>query len=717
MNKRYRLFFFFLVLWNATAGTPPSGGSRSAVSADIERAYAPFDSLKTSMADYVWPTLPLLPVTSSFADFRSTHFHGGIDISTHGKTGLPVFASRSGYISHISVSENGYGKMLCIRHIDGFCTRYAHLKRFNEAVEAYVRRIQYANGVYPLEKELQPGELVVDQFELIAYTGNTGAGDAHLHFEILDGNMNPVNPLLFPAFERAANDRCAPHFRQIAFTPMDANSGVFGSTQTFIADAEEVSEHEFRVTQKIFLHGKIGISVHATDVVGRSGYSNQANRYDCFLDGGRIFSSDILRFPQREYKQIAMHYDWTMYRNGDVYFQKMYLEPGNRLPFYNRLPAESGVIETDALEAGSHDIRIVAGDLEGNSSSLTCSFLCRTPGQKAIENGLQRPAASRSNRELLSDEEEDPSSPSISFSARALKTASLKSSNSLRLQKAFSQDFMTVAAFSHLPFTIRPSVWITTSSRHVLLDISLASKNRYEGTFSFRPEDRGRVRIEAHADINGARDVEASEEFELFPVSSSSGDTIVSPDSMFTISFSPDAVYQTLYCRIEKTPDGYSVQPADVLLNEGSRITYLIPGYLRSHHIGLFESTDFGTSLLDCSAPNEKKILTGRSNRLLGDYVLAADDMPPQISAWKISTIKHRLRFSFHIRDNISGVNANSMRITLDGETIIAEYAEKYARVSFDEPMMLPHGAHTFNITAADRMGNSAIVEKTFFVR
>jgi hypothetical protein len=276
---------------------------------------------------------------------------------------------------------------------------------------------------------------------------------------------------------------------------------------------------------------------------------------------------------------------------------------------------------------------------------------------------------------------------------------------------------MTVAAFSHLPFTIRPSVWITTSSRHVLLDISLASKNRYEGTFSFRPEDRGRVRIEAHADINGARDVEASEEFELFPVSSSSGDTIVSPDSMFTISFSPDAVYQTLYCRIEKTPDGYSVQPADVLLNEGSRITYLIPGYLRSHHIGLFESTDFGTSLLDCSAPNEKKILTGRSNRLLGDYVLAADDMPPQISAWKISTIKHRLRFSFHIRDNISGVNANSMRITLDGETIIAEYAEKYARVSFDEPMMLPHGAHTFNITAADRMGNSAIVEKTFFVR
>ncbi len=426
MDKLCCFYLFLLVFQTAAAGTPPSGNNRAAVSADIEQAYAPFDSLKTSMADYQWPTLPHLPVTSSFADFRSTHFHGGIDISTHGKTGLPVYASRAGYISHISVAGNGYGKMLCIHHYDGFYTRYAHLKKFNEEIESYVRKLQYANGVYPLEKELQPGELVVEQREQIAYTGNTGVGDAHLHFEILDGNMNPVNPLLFPNFEREANDHCPPHFSQVAFTPMDANSGVFGSTRTFIVDAEAVNEHEFRISQKIYFHGKIGVSVHATDDIGTSGYSNQVNRYDCSLDGEKIFSSDILRFPQKEYKQIALHYDWTMYRNGDVYFQKMYIEPGNRLPFYNRLPAGSGIIETDALGAGGHEIRIVAGDQEGNFSTLTCSFICRTPEQRAIESRMQMSTVHHTNRESVAQDEEDPSSFTIPLSARLPGTASIR---------------------------------------------------------------------------------------------------------------------------------------------------------------------------------------------------------------------------------------------------------------------------------------------------
>ncbi len=276
---------------------------------------------------------------------------------------------------------------------------------------------------------------------------------------------------------------------------------------------------------------------------------------------------------------------------------------------------------------------------------------------------------------------------------------------------------MTVVASSHLPFTLRPSVWITTSSRHVLMDISPLTAGSYEGTFSFQPEDSGKVCIEARADINGTRDVEASDEFALFPVSRSAGHTIVSPDSIFTLCFSPNAVNQTIYCRIEKTSDGYCVLPEDVLLNEGSRITYRIPEYLRSHHVGLFESTDFGTSLLDCSPPNTKTILSGRTDRLLGDYFLAADDIPPQISAWKISTAKHRLRFSFHIRDNLSGVNADKLHITLDGKTVIAEYAAKYSLVSFDESIMLPQGMHTLEITAADRMGNSANVFKTFVVR
>ena len=62
-------------------------------------------------------------------------------------------------------------------------------------------------------------------------------------------------------------------------------------------------------------------------------------------------------------------------------------------------------------------------------------------------------------------------------------------------------------------------------------------------------------------------------------------------------------------------------------------------------------------------------------------------------------------------------MNAGKLHITLDGKTVIAEYAAKYSLVSFDESMMLPQGMHTLEITATDRMGNSANVFKTFVVR
>jgi len=191
----------------------PPGAAGSMFPRILNRHYAPFDSLQTPMADYRWPTLPSLPVTSSFADFRSTHFHGGIDISTRGKTGLPVFASRAGYISHISVSGKRIRQnALCAPQRRFFTPVTRNLKRFNDVIEAYVRSLQYAAGVYPLEKDLQPGELDVDRLELIAYTGNTGDGDAHLHFEILDRNMNPVNPLMFPNFGADCERPLSPAF-------------------------------------------------------------------------------------------------------------------------------------------------------------------------------------------------------------------------------------------------------------------------------------------------------------------------------------------------------------------------------------------------------------------------------------------------------------------------------------------------------------------------
>src|SRR5271169_249465 len=91
---------------------------------------------QTGWDDYAWPTEAGRIVTSTFGEYRSSHFHAGIDISSGDTQGYGVFASRSGYVSRIRISPTGYGKMLYIRHPDGFTTTYAHLEKFSPALDA-----------------------------------------------------------------------------------------------------------------------------------------------------------------------------------------------------------------------------------------------------------------------------------------------------------------------------------------------------------------------------------------------------------------------------------------------------------------------------------------------------------------------------------------------------------------------------------------------------
>ena len=53
-----------------------------------------------------------LVLSGTFAELRSSHFHGGLDIKTQRKQGLKVYASAEGYVSRIKISHFGYGKAL-----------------------------------------------------------------------------------------------------------------------------------------------------------------------------------------------------------------------------------------------------------------------------------------------------------------------------------------------------------------------------------------------------------------------------------------------------------------------------------------------------------------------------------------------------------------------------------------------------------------------------
>ena len=97
--------------------------------------------------------------------------HFGIDYAA--RRGTPVVAAGSGTITYAG-RLGAYGKLIKIRHADGYQTRYAHLKSFRRGIK---------RGKY------------VKKGNTIGYVGNTGRSTGpHLHFE-LRKRGRAINPL------------------------------------------------------------------------------------------------------------------------------------------------------------------------------------------------------------------------------------------------------------------------------------------------------------------------------------------------------------------------------------------------------------------------------------------------------------------------------------------------------------------------------------------
>jgi len=141
--------------------------------------------------------IPLV-LSGNFGELRNNHFHSGLDIKTQQQSGIPIYAPADGFVNRIKVSHFGYGKALYLKHPNGFQTVYAHLKKYSDTVQKFVKNAQYKKESYEIEIFPEANQLKVKKGDLIGYTGNSGSSDGpHLHFEIRDKNSRPMNPLLF----------------------------------------------------------------------------------------------------------------------------------------------------------------------------------------------------------------------------------------------------------------------------------------------------------------------------------------------------------------------------------------------------------------------------------------------------------------------------------------------------------------------------------------
>jgi lipoprotein NlpD len=120
---------------------------------------------KADTGGFVWPAKG--KVIAGFSEPRSK----GIDID--GKAGDPVVAAAAGRVTYIGTGIPGLGKLVVIKHDNGFITVYAHNREI-------------------LVKEHQ----AVARGEKIAELGATDADRPKLHFQIRKGSA-PVDPMRY----------------------------------------------------------------------------------------------------------------------------------------------------------------------------------------------------------------------------------------------------------------------------------------------------------------------------------------------------------------------------------------------------------------------------------------------------------------------------------------------------------------------------------------
>ncbi|OAN63460.1 hypothetical protein A8B79_15420 [Balneola sp. EhC07] len=306
---------------------------------------------------YLWPTNSGKFLSSTFGETRSAHFHAGLDIKTWGREGYKVFASKDGFLDKLLITNKGYGKAIYIKHHDGSYTVYAHLQRFNEQFQGIADsiRVNELNYSYTFEQSFEDQRIKVKKGDIIGYTGSTGIGPPHLHFEIRNNLNQPINPLLS---NLAVKDTVTPVFSSILIEPLTVKSSVSGSF--FPQEVHPINIiNDTTYFDTVFVDGDFGLSANVYDQANSVNNKYAVYELMLILEGRTLYHEKLDRFD------FAKAYNMFVNRipavnSGKRDFQRLFGQQKFGHPF---LFEES---QFSATEQGRFEV--VARDYYGNQS-------------------------------------------------------------------------------------------------------------------------------------------------------------------------------------------------------------------------------------------------------------------------------------------------------------------------------------------------------------
>jgi hypothetical protein len=721
-----------------------SGSSKAPAGKENPLPSSRYDTTETDWDDYLWPTNAGTVRTSDFAEFRRTHLHAGIDVSTGGRTGYDVYAARDGWLHSIMFEPGGYGWFLVLRHNDGYYTCYAHLDGFSERVlQSYRRRLAALDRSYGYARLDIADTSWVKKGEVIAYTGETGAGPAHLHFEVRDPDYNPVNPGL--SRNLRPTDSIPPEIKQLCIVPMDAASSIDGTWEQKIENVRGAGS-SFRVNDVPVIRGRAGLMLRAHDRAGGATDYPTPYKITVFVDGGELFSTVSNRFSDSLGFHIRIDRDHWLMKSRKGEFRKLFREEGNRLETYWPRDPDAGVLSAATLGSGEKRLLIVAKDLAGNRSMLSmtvmlvaemglthdlrgtelslqatgeCAALLleeKTGGDwkemrrwNAAEAGQGVHVDLRRKREgSLRAVTVDPHGNAVA-QATWMPGAPKHSAGRLYPRREIRYDEIVYDLKVAAPFAAPPRVRITHGERTEEGRVFPIDDDHYRAVLPTWPGLAGTAEIAVDYRV-GRKEVHWKDHVDGFHISAQFGGQVRSADGRFVLSFAPGDVFRSLLCTLDAhaadSVQAWTVGPADMPL-AGRPLASVLAGRKGS---ALLLQAEYPVKNYGMVRESASPAIAGRFGRFLGTYRLRYDDVGPEISV--AFAFRSREPIRINITDSVSGVDWNSIAVYIDRALIPVEYNERRNLLVVPHDVYRSIGKGTLTVRAKDRLGNTTVVKR-----
>lgn len=316
--------------------------------------------------DVLWPLSIEISQSSSFAEFRGMRFHAGIDFRTQQKNGFPVRAIADGFISRAGVQFRGYGYALYIDH-PGMNARvvYGHLQDFAGPLKEYIDgKLKKMGQRFGINDFFAADRFPVKKGDVVAFSGDTGLGPSHLHFEMRTLQDEPLAPAIF-GFRPV--DNILPVFHSFYFEPMAHLTVINGSFLPAKADLKTLGKGNYRLENNLKVSGRVAMQAGISDTNGAG------NRFGIekvtLKTGDKVLIERVFhKFSYDNSNQCPWVYDYFKSNQKNTgYVYNLFKWPFDTLPFAAAYPAWSGCINTSDFVDGQFAFSLIASDYGNNS--------------------------------------------------------------------------------------------------------------------------------------------------------------------------------------------------------------------------------------------------------------------------------------------------------------------------------------------------------------